>query len=83
MVRQLVPLEEPLAAEIIPALIDLATLAQEAGSIAFEMLDPLAKNMLRRVLALCQAERGAVLLGEDLDIFEQSSALSTANAKGF
>ncbi|HLX59135.1 MAG TPA: ATP-binding protein, partial [Ktedonobacteraceae bacterium] len=29
------------------------------------------------------AERGAVLLSEDLDAFEQSSALSTANAKSF
>ena len=53
MVIQHLPLEEPLASEITAALIDLAALAQEASGIAFEALDTLASNMLRRVLALC------------------------------
>src|ERR1700682_3556120 len=70
MVIQHLPLEGPLASQVTAALIDLATLAQEVGGVAFEALDTLASNMLRRVLALCQAQRGAVFLNEDLDALD-------------
>ncbi len=83
MVIQHLPLEEPLASEITAALIDLTALAQEAGGVAFEALDTLAGNMLRRVLALCLAQRGAVLLSEDLDALDQSSVPSPASTKAF
>jgi signal transduction histidine kinase len=81
MVIQHLPLEEPLASEVTAALIDLATLAQEVGGVAFEALDTLASNMLRRVLALCQAQRGAVLLSEDLDALDLLPLPSPASTK--
>ncbi|GAC1566643.1 MAG: hypothetical protein NVS3B14_10200 [Ktedonobacteraceae bacterium] len=81
MVIQHLPLEEPLASEITIALMDLAALSQEAGCVAFEALDTLAGNMLKRVLALCHAQRGAVLLCEDLDALDQASMPSPANEK--
>jgi signal transduction histidine kinase len=83
MVKQQLPLEEPLASEISAALIDLAALAQEAGCVAFEALDTLAGNMLRRVLALCQAQRGAVLLSENLDALDQSTMPLQTSTKAF
>src|ERR1700680_108930 len=83
MVIQHLPLEEPLASEITAALMDLATLAQEVGGVAFEALDTLASNMLRRVLALCQAQWGAVLLSEDLDALDQLPLPSPASTKAW
>src|SRR5579872_302273 len=81
MVIQHLPLEEPPASELSAALIDLATLAQEAGSVAFEALDILASNMLQRVLSLCLAQRGAVLLCEDFDVLDQPPLLSPVSTK--
>jgi signal transduction histidine kinase len=71
-IMQHLPLEEPLASEITAGLIDLAALAEVAGGVAFEALDILARNTLRRVLALFLAQRGAVLLSEDLEALDQS-----------
>lgn len=81
MVIQHLPLEDPLASEVTAALMDLATLAQEVGGVAFEALDTLASTMLRRVLALCQAQRGAVLLSEDLEALDQLPLPSPAGTK--
>jgi len=83
MATQHLPLEEPLASEVTAGLIDLAALSREAGYVAFETLDTLATTMLKRVLALCLARRGAVLLSEDLDSLDSDSMPSRANAKTF
>lgn len=70
------PLLEPYAPEVAAALIDLAVLAQHAGSTTIESLDTVAGQMLARLLALCAAQRGAVLLGVDESVvFEQPSSL--------
>jgi signal transduction histidine kinase len=62
MVAHNLPLEEPLATEVTSALIDLAQLSEHAGSIRFNGLGGLANSMLKRLLVLCRAQRGAVLL---------------------
>jgi len=63
MVEQNVPLQESLAPEVVAALIDLAQLAQHTSSTPIEALDDVADKMLARLLVLCSAQRGAVLLG--------------------
>src|SRR2546426_5487107 len=65
MVEQKLSLQESHAPEVAAALIDLARLAQYAGSTTIENLDTVADKMLVRLLALCAAQRGAVLLGVD------------------
>jgi signal transduction histidine kinase len=65
MVEQNLPLLESQAPEVAAALIELAQLAQHAGSTTIESLDSVADQMLARLLALCAAQRGAVLLGVD------------------
>jgi signal transduction histidine kinase len=65
MVEQNLSLQESFAPEVAAALIDLAQLAQHAGSTTFEALDTVADKMLARLLVLCAAQRGAVLLGVD------------------
>ena len=59
------PLQESLAPEVAVALIDLAQLAQHAGSTPIEGQETVAGKMLGRLLVLCSAQRGAVLLGVD------------------
>ena len=59
------PLQESLAPEVVVALIDLAQLAQHAGSTTIEGQETVAGKMLGRLLVLCSAQRGAVLLGVD------------------
>lgn len=59
------PLQESLAPEVAVALIDLAQLAQHAGSMPIEGQETVAGKMLGRLLVLCSAQRGAVLLGVD------------------
>ncbi|HVB73000.1 MAG TPA: ATP-binding protein [Ktedonobacteraceae bacterium] len=59
------PLREPLATEITTVLIDLAALTKRAAWTAYAQLDAVSNDMLQRVLALCKARRGAVLLSED------------------
>src|SRR5579859_7899012 len=66
------PLGEPLASEVIGALIDLTALARKANWVAAEHLESVANDMLTCVLTLCKAERGAVLLREDHARCEQS-----------
>src|SRR5437588_8431836 len=61
------PLREPLASEITAALIGLATLTQRAACAAYAQLDAVSYEMLKCVLALCKARRGAVLLTEGQD----------------
>ena len=65
MVEQKIPLQESFAPEVAAALIDLAQLAQETGSTTIESVDTVANKMLSRLLVLCSAQRGAVLLGVD------------------
>src|SRR5947209_3797262 len=65
MVEQNIPLQESFAPEVAAALIDLAQLAQQIGSTTIESVDAVADKMLSRLLVLCSAQRGAVLLGVD------------------
>src|SRR6266571_3860530 len=65
MVEQNLPLQESFAPEVAAALIDLAQLTQHSGSTTSESLDTVAGKMLARLLVLCSAQRGAVLLGVD------------------
>src|SRR5947209_7059938 len=60
-------LGELLASEITAALIDLAALTRRAACAAHAHLDAISLEMLERVLALCRAQRGAVLLSEGHD----------------
>jgi signal transduction histidine kinase len=62
MVGQDLPLQEPLASEVTSALIEFGRLSQHAGSAAFDALSALADELLKRLVALCKAQRGAVLL---------------------
>src|SRR6266487_3715351 len=65
MVEQNIPLQESFTPEVAAALIDLAQLAQQTGSTTIESVDAVADKMLSRLLVLCSAQRGAVLLGVD------------------
>ena len=58
---------EPLASEITAALIDLAALTRRAACATHAHLNAISHEMLERVLALCKAQRGAVLLSEGHD----------------
>src|SRR6266851_5022259 len=80
MVEQNLPLQESLAPEVAVALIDLAQLAQHAGSTTIEGLETVAGKMLGRLLVLCAAQRGAVLLGVDEHVH---SELTSAHHKTF
>ena len=62
MVTEDLLLQEPLASEVAGALIDLAQLSEQVGSSGFHGLGVLTNQMLRRLLALCGVQRGAVLL---------------------
>lgn len=82
MVEQKLPLQGPLAPEVAAALVDLAQLAQYAGSATIDALDSVADKMLARLLALCAAQRGAVLLGiDERESSEQHSSPSTSHPK--
>jgi hypothetical protein len=67
---------EPLASGVTGALVDLAALARRARWASYEHLDGVANDMLMCLLALCKAERGAILLHEDEKLFEQSEPAS-------
>ncbi len=58
------PLREPLESEITTTLIGLAALTQRATCATYAQLNAISYEMLKRVLALCKARRGAVLLSE-------------------
>src|SRR5919108_3003525 len=80
MVEQNIPLQESFAPEVVATLMDLAQLAQQTGSTTIESVDAVADKMLSRLLVLCSAQRGAVLLGVD-ERFK--SELPTLHHKNF
>ncbi len=65
MVEPNLRLEETLAPEVAATLIDLAQLAQRAGSATFDAAGIVAHELLGRLLVLCAAQRGAILLRVD------------------
>ncbi len=84
MVEQNVRLEETLAPEVAATLIDLAQLAQRAGSATFDTTGRVADELLGRLLVLCAAQRGALLLGVDEhDVPEQPSSPSSTRPTTF
>ncbi len=84
MVEQPVRLEESLAPEVAATLIDLAQLAHHAGSTTFDGGGTVAHALLARLLVLCAAQRGAILLGVDEhEAPEPSSSLSAVRSKTF
>src|SRR5258708_5016468 len=84
MVEQPVRLEESVAPEVAATLIDLAQLAHHAGSATFDGVGAVADELRARLLVLCAAQRGAILLGVDeYDAPEPSSSLSSLRSKTF
>src|SRR5438128_2542004 len=84
MVEQHLRLEESFAPEVAATLIDLAQLVQHAGSATFDGVSAVAHDLLGRVLVLCAAQRGAILLGVDEhDAPEQPSSPSALRPKTF
>src|SRR5689334_2763194 len=65
MVEPNLRLEETFAPEVAATLIDLAQLAQRAGSATFAAAGIVAHELLGRLLVLCAAQRGAILIGVD------------------
>ncbi len=77
MVEQHSRLKEILAPEVATTLIDLAQLALRAGSATFDAAGGIAQELLGRLLVLCAAQRGALLLEVNAyDAFEQPSTAS-------
>lgn len=62
MLTQDLPLQDPLASEVTTALIEFGRISQHAGSATFEALGVLANELLERLVTLCAAQRGAMLL---------------------
>ena len=84
MVESNLHLEETLAPEVAATLIDLAQLAQRAGSATFDAAGIVANELLGRLLVLCATQRGAILLGVDEHVaLEQPSSPSSARPKTF
>jgi signal transduction histidine kinase len=84
MVEQNLRLEESLAPEVAATLIDLAQLAHHAGSATFDGVGAVANELLGRLLVLCAAQRGTILLGVDEhDAPEQPSSPSSMRPKTF
>lgn len=73
MAIQHLPLQEPLASEITTVLIDLARLSEQVGSVDSGGLNAVSYAALRRVLLLCKAPRGAMLLQNEEQVGEASS----------
>ncbi len=71
-------LGEPLASEVIGALIELTALARKASWAATEHLDSVASDLLTCVLTFCKAQRGAILLLEDHACFGPFELASVA-----
>jgi hypothetical protein len=69
-------LGELLASRVTEALVDLAALARRASWAPYEHLDGVANDLLACLLALCKAERGAVLVYEDTDAPAQSPEMT-------
>lgn len=80
MVIENTSLLETLPAELVPALFDLAKLARLAGSVEFEELGQVASALLKRLLQLCEAEQGALLLNREHDHAHSYDASSAFRA---
>ena len=79
------PLQEPLASEVTSALVELAKLSQRAMPAAVDgrTTSTVANTMLERLLVLCAAQRGAILLVmQDEIIAEQPSLPLSLSMKG-
>jgi hypothetical protein len=78
---------EPPATEVVAALTDFARLSRRAGSSGFatpEMPNAIARELLDRLLLLCGAARGALLITTHYRAEpEQSMLASLANKKLF
>src|SRR5436853_3093811 len=79
---------EPPTVEVMTALTDLAKLSRHAGSSIFATADRhhtmIAKALLERLLALCGAERGAMLITTHSHVGTQpSTAASPSNTRIF
>lgn len=72
------PLGEPLASEVIAALIELTAFARKANSAPPAHQESVANDLLTCVLALCKAERGTILLREDQPCFGPFEPASAA-----
>ncbi|HLL78664.1 MAG TPA: hypothetical protein VKT25_04145, partial [Ktedonobacteraceae bacterium] len=72
-------LGEPLASEVTDALIDLAAIERRMGWTAFERLEGVACELLKLVLKLCEAERGAFLLRDEPFPLEQAEAQTSGS----
>jgi signal transduction histidine kinase len=84
MVESNLHLEEALAPEVAATLIDLAQLAQRAGSATFDAAGIVANELLERLLVLCAAQRGAILIGVDEHVApEQPSSPPSARPETF
>ena len=56
------PLQEPLQSDVTAILINLAKLAQRAGTASGDALNDLAHDLLERFLIACSAQQGAIVL---------------------
>ncbi len=71
--------ESPFASEVIEALRDLARLAQQAGSRDADAPDVVANRLLERLILLCAAQRGVLILTTDGQRAAEQRSLSTAS----
>jgi hypothetical protein len=74
-------LDEPLASEVLGALVELTALARKANQASDEPIESIANDLLICLLHLCRAERGAILLREDQPRLESAEHPSAALAK--
>lgn len=65
-------LDEPLAPEVLAALVELTALTRRANQAGDASMQSVANDLLTYLLHLCRAERGAILLPEDQLPFERS-----------
>jgi signal transduction histidine kinase len=72
---------EPLTSEVTTALIELAALARQAGWAPPAQRRGVASDLLDRLLALCGAERGALLLPAERGTVDQSEPPRSGAAK--
>lgn len=72
---------EPLASEVLEALVELTALARRANQASDGPIESVANALLRCLLHLCRAELGAILLREDQPRLEPSEHPSAALAR--
>ncbi len=71
--------DSPFASEVMEALRDLARLAQQAGSRDADAPDVVADRLLERLILLCTAQRGLLILTTDGQRAAEQRSLSTAS----